>query len=185
MPGGGGGGERSPPRILPPCTNASTGSALLHPSLPNQSEVVVEAEGSHSSSPTSMSVEAVWRPYWCLNQLLTIGTRAAEWDGFCLDSIDRLMFFTDQHEAHLFVLKLWIVCIIIIIINIIVVVIIVVRLIITVWNCSSAPPSFMSNRAQHVTSKVRNRLYTSTQMQMWPTWCKQFNTVWVLINAYR
>ncbi|XP_026118783.1 runt-related transcription factor 1-like isoform X4 [Carassius auratus] len=62
MPGGGGGGERSPPRILPPCTNASTGSALLHPSLPNQSEVV-EAEGSHSSSPTSMSVEAVWRPY--------------------------------------------------------------------------------------------------------------------------
>uniref|UniRef100_A0A671T916 Runt-related transcription factor n=1 Tax=Sinocyclocheilus anshuiensis TaxID=1608454 RepID=A0A671T916_9TELE len=63
MPGGGGGGERSPPRILPPCTNASTGSALLHPSLPNQSEVVVEAEGSHSSSPTSMPVEAVWRPY--------------------------------------------------------------------------------------------------------------------------
>ncbi|XP_051766151.1 runt-related transcription factor 1 isoform X5 [Chanodichthys erythropterus] len=62
MPGGGG-GERSPPRILPPCTNASTGSALLHPSLPNQSDVVVEAEGSHSSSPTNMSVEAVWRPY--------------------------------------------------------------------------------------------------------------------------
>nr|XP_055062204.1 runt-related transcription factor 1 isoform X4 [Misgurnus anguillicaudatus] len=62
MPGGGG-GERSPPRILPPCTNASTGSALLHPSLPNHSDVVVEAEGSHSSSPTSMSVEAVWRPY--------------------------------------------------------------------------------------------------------------------------
>ncbi|XP_051561316.1 runt-related transcription factor 1 isoform X3 [Myxocyprinus asiaticus] len=62
MPGGGG-GERSPPRILPPCTNASTGSALLHPSLPNQSDVVVETEGSHSSSPTSMSVEAVWRPY--------------------------------------------------------------------------------------------------------------------------
>ncbi|XP_056119244.1 runt-related transcription factor 1 isoform X3 [Rhinichthys klamathensis goyatoka] len=57
------GGERSPPRILPPCTNASTGSALLHPSLPNQSEGVGEAEGSHSSSPTSMSVEAVWRPY--------------------------------------------------------------------------------------------------------------------------
>uniref|UniRef100_A0A672T0H0 Runt-related transcription factor n=1 Tax=Sinocyclocheilus grahami TaxID=75366 RepID=A0A672T0H0_SINGR len=63
MPAGGGGGERSPPRILPPCTNASTGSALLHPSLPNQSEVLVEAEGSHSSSPTSLSVEAVWRPY--------------------------------------------------------------------------------------------------------------------------
>ncbi|XP_076838703.1 runt-related transcription factor 1 isoform X2 [Brachyhypopomus gauderio] len=62
MPGGGG-GERSPPRILPACTNASTGSGLLHPSLPSQSDVVVEAEGSHSSSPTSMSAEAVWRPY--------------------------------------------------------------------------------------------------------------------------
>ncbi|XP_063073273.1 runt-related transcription factor 1 isoform X2 [Engraulis encrasicolus] len=63
--GGGavGGSERSPPRILPPCTNASTGSALLHPSLPNQSDVGVETEGSHSSSPTSMSAEAVWRPY--------------------------------------------------------------------------------------------------------------------------
>lgn len=59
---GGGGGERSPPRILPPCTNASTGSTLLHPSLPNQSDVV-ETEGSHSSSPTNMSAEAVWRPY--------------------------------------------------------------------------------------------------------------------------
>ncbi|KAG7463628.1 hypothetical protein MATL_G00178650 [Megalops atlanticus] len=62
------GGERSPPRILPPCTNASTGSALLNPSLPNQSEVV-EAEGSHSSSPTNMAAgagrleEVVWRPY--------------------------------------------------------------------------------------------------------------------------
>ncbi|XP_015217311.1 runt-related transcription factor 1 isoform X6 [Lepisosteus oculatus] len=62
------GGERSPPRILPPCTNASTGSALLNPSLPNQSEAV-ETEGSHSSSPTNMATgagrleEAVWRPY--------------------------------------------------------------------------------------------------------------------------
>lgn len=62
------GGERSPPRILPPCTNASTGSTLLNPSLPNQSEVV-EAEGSHSSSPTNMATgagrleEVVWRPY--------------------------------------------------------------------------------------------------------------------------
>ncbi|XP_058885421.1 runt-related transcription factor 1-like isoform X5 [Acipenser ruthenus] len=55
------GGERSPPRILPPCTNASTGSALLHPNLPSQNEVV-EAEGSHSNSPTNMA-EAVWRPY--------------------------------------------------------------------------------------------------------------------------
>ncbi|KAJ8003860.1 hypothetical protein DPEC_G00152790 [Dallia pectoralis] len=62
----GGGGERSPPRILPPCTNASTGSSLLHPSLPNQSDGVgvgVEAEGSHSSSPGNMVAEAVWRPY--------------------------------------------------------------------------------------------------------------------------
>ncbi|XP_037687834.1 runt-related transcription factor 1 isoform X5 [Choloepus didactylus] len=61
------GGERSPPRILPPCTNASTGSALLNPSLPNQSDGV-EAEGSHSNSPTNMAPaarleEAVWRPY--------------------------------------------------------------------------------------------------------------------------
>ncbi|XP_047659291.1 runt-related transcription factor 1 isoform X3 [Tachysurus fulvidraco] len=63
MMSGGGGGERSPPRILPPCTSASTGSALLHPSLPNQNDIVVDAEESHSSSPTSMSAEAVWRPY--------------------------------------------------------------------------------------------------------------------------
>ncbi|NXD30562.1 RUNX1 factor, partial [Spelaeornis formosus] len=61
------GGERSPPRIHPPCTNASTGSALLNPSLPNQSDVA-EAEGSHSNSPTNMAStarleEAVWRPY--------------------------------------------------------------------------------------------------------------------------
>uniref|UniRef100_A0A8C2Z2Z0 Runt-related transcription factor n=1 Tax=Cyclopterus lumpus TaxID=8103 RepID=A0A8C2Z2Z0_CYCLU len=66
MAGGGGGGDsRSPPRILPPCTNASTGSSLLHPSLPNQNEGVgVEVESSHSSSPTNMAAaEAVWRPY--------------------------------------------------------------------------------------------------------------------------
>ncbi|XP_025896158.1 runt-related transcription factor 1 isoform X5 [Nothoprocta perdicaria] len=61
------GGDRSPPRIHPPCTNASTGSTLLNPNLPNQSEVV-EAEGSHSNSPTNMGTtarleEAVWRPY--------------------------------------------------------------------------------------------------------------------------
>ncbi|NWZ36790.1 RUNX1 factor, partial [Brachypodius atriceps] len=61
------GGERSPPRIHPPCTNASTGSALLNPNLPGQSDVV-EAEGSHSNSPTNMAStarleEAVWRPY--------------------------------------------------------------------------------------------------------------------------
>ncbi|KAG9348876.1 hypothetical protein JZ751_029193, partial [Albula glossodonta] len=51
------GGERSPPRSLPPCTNASTGSTLLNPSLPNQSEAV-EAEGSHSGSPTNMAAGA-------------------------------------------------------------------------------------------------------------------------------
>uniref|UniRef100_A0A672FGF3 Runt-related transcription factor n=1 Tax=Salarias fasciatus TaxID=181472 RepID=A0A672FGF3_SALFA len=66
MAGGGGGGDsRSPPRILPPCTNASTGSSILHPSLPNQNEgVSVEVESSHSGSPTNMTAaEAVWRPY--------------------------------------------------------------------------------------------------------------------------
>ncbi|XP_034072814.1 runt-related transcription factor 1 isoform X3 [Gymnodraco acuticeps] len=66
MAGGGGGTDsRSPPRILPPCTNASTGSSLLHPSLPNQNEGVgVEVESSHSSSPTNMAAaESVWRPY--------------------------------------------------------------------------------------------------------------------------
>ncbi|XP_036286157.1 runt-related transcription factor 1 isoform X4 [Pipistrellus kuhlii] len=58
-------GERSPPRILPPCTNASTGAALLNPSLPTPSDAG-EAEGSHSSSPTVPTArleEAVWRPY--------------------------------------------------------------------------------------------------------------------------
>ncbi|XP_062417307.1 runt-related transcription factor 1 isoform X3 [Pungitius pungitius] len=66
MAGGGGSSDsRSPPRILPPCTNASTGSSLLHPSLPNQNGGVgVEVESSHSSSPTNMvAAEAVWRPY--------------------------------------------------------------------------------------------------------------------------
>ncbi|XP_060888445.1 runt-related transcription factor 1 isoform X4 [Labrus mixtus] len=66
MAGGGGSGDsRSPPRILPPCTNASTGTSLLHPSLPNQNEGVgVEVESSHSTSPTNMvAAEAVWRPY--------------------------------------------------------------------------------------------------------------------------
>ncbi|KAM9766796.1 LOW QUALITY PROTEIN: runt-related transcription factor 1 [Menidia menidia] len=65
MAGGGGGDSRSPPRILPPCTNASTGAALLHPSLPSQGEGGgVEVEASHSSSPTNMAAaEAVWRPY--------------------------------------------------------------------------------------------------------------------------
>lgn len=65
------GGDRSPPRILPPCTNASTGSTLLNPNLPNQNDVV-DTEGSHSNSPTNMGTtarleEAVWRPYWIIN----------------------------------------------------------------------------------------------------------------------
>uniref|UniRef100_A0A3P9I5S6 Runt-related transcription factor n=1 Tax=Oryzias latipes TaxID=8090 RepID=A0A3P9I5S6_ORYLA len=57
--------SRTPPRILPPCTNASTGTSLLHPSLPNQNEGVdVQVESSHSSSPNNMAAgEAVWRPY--------------------------------------------------------------------------------------------------------------------------
>lgn len=58
-------GERSPPRILPPCTSASTGAALLNPSLPGAPDA--EAEGSHSNSPTGLPAarleEAVWRPY--------------------------------------------------------------------------------------------------------------------------
>uniref|UniRef100_A0AAX7VR60 Runt-related transcription factor n=1 Tax=Astatotilapia calliptera TaxID=8154 RepID=A0AAX7VR60_ASTCA len=63
--GAGSSDSRSPPRILPPCTNASTGSSLLHPSLPSQNEGVgAEVESSHSSSPTNMApAEAVWRPY--------------------------------------------------------------------------------------------------------------------------
>lgn len=51
-------GERSPPRILPPCTSASTGG------LPTASDAG-EAEGSHSGSPgpAARLEEAVWRPY--------------------------------------------------------------------------------------------------------------------------
>uniref|UniRef100_A0A8C5DI76 RUNX family transcription factor 1 n=1 Tax=Gouania willdenowi TaxID=441366 RepID=A0A8C5DI76_GOUWI len=54
MAGASGGGDpRSPP--------ASTGSSLLHPTLPNHGHGVgVEVESSHSGSPTA---EAVWRPY--------------------------------------------------------------------------------------------------------------------------
>lgn len=62
------GGERSPSRMLPPCTSASTGSTLLNPNLPNQNDGV-DADGSHSNSPTVLSStgridESVWRPYW-------------------------------------------------------------------------------------------------------------------------
>ncbi|XP_028577697.2 runt-related transcription factor 2 isoform X5 [Podarcis muralis] len=62
------GGDRSPSRMLPPCTTTSNGgSALLNPNLPNQNEGV-EADGSHSSSPTVLNSsgrmdESVWRPY--------------------------------------------------------------------------------------------------------------------------
>ncbi|XP_030624091.1 runt-related transcription factor 2 isoform X3 [Chanos chanos] len=61
------GGDRSPTRMLPPCTSASTGSSLINPNLPNQTEGT-EADGSHSSSPTVLNSsgrldEAVWRPY--------------------------------------------------------------------------------------------------------------------------
>ncbi|KAF7704546.1 runt-related transcription factor 2 [Silurus meridionalis] len=58
------GGERSPTRMLPPCTSASTG---INPNLPAQTEGT-EADGSHSSSPTALNSsgrmdESVWRPY--------------------------------------------------------------------------------------------------------------------------
>uniref|UniRef100_A0A8C9WGK0 Runt-related transcription factor n=1 Tax=Scleropages formosus TaxID=113540 RepID=A0A8C9WGK0_SCLFO len=61
------GGDRSPSRMLPPCTSASTGSSLINPNLPSQSDVV-DADGSHSSSPTVLNSsgrmdESVWRPY--------------------------------------------------------------------------------------------------------------------------
>uniref|UniRef100_A0A8C2WST4 Runt-related transcription factor 2 n=1 Tax=Cyclopterus lumpus TaxID=8103 RepID=A0A8C2WST4_CYCLU len=63
------GGERSPTRLLS-CSGA-TGpggtNSLMNPGLNNQSEGV-EADGSHSNSPTAMSAsgrldESVWRPY--------------------------------------------------------------------------------------------------------------------------
>ncbi|XP_059375819.1 runt-related transcription factor 2-like isoform X2 [Carassius carassius] len=61
------GGDRSPSRMLPPCTSASTGSTLINPNLPNQTDGG-DADGSHSSSPTILNSsgrmeESVWRPY--------------------------------------------------------------------------------------------------------------------------
>ncbi|XP_069742799.1 runt-related transcription factor 2 isoform X2 [Narcine bancroftii] len=61
------GGERSPSRMLPPCTSASTGNTLLNPNLPNQNEGV-DADANHSNSPTVLTStgridESVWRPY--------------------------------------------------------------------------------------------------------------------------
>ncbi|XP_036623411.1 runt-related transcription factor 2 isoform X4 [Trichosurus vulpecula] len=61
------GGDRSPSRMLPPCTTTSNGSTLINPNLPNQNDGV-DADGSHSSSPTVLNSsgrmdESVWRPY--------------------------------------------------------------------------------------------------------------------------
>uniref|UniRef100_A0A8C6MBT0 Runt-related transcription factor n=1 Tax=Nothobranchius furzeri TaxID=105023 RepID=A0A8C6MBT0_NOTFU len=62
------GGERSPTRLLS-CSGAGGvgGNSLMNPGLNAQSEGV-EADGSHSNSPTAMSAsgrldESVWRPY--------------------------------------------------------------------------------------------------------------------------
>lgn len=66
---GNSGGERSPTRLLSCSGAAGTGgtNSLMNPGLNAQSEGV-EAEGSHSNSPTAMSAsgrldESVWRPY--------------------------------------------------------------------------------------------------------------------------
>ncbi|XP_056872219.1 runt-related transcription factor 2b isoform X3 [Takifugu flavidus] len=62
------GGDRSPSRMIPPCTSASTGTTLVNPNLPSQTEGAVDGDGSHSNSPTILNPggrmdEAVWRPY--------------------------------------------------------------------------------------------------------------------------
>lgn len=63
------GGERSPTRLLSCSGAGGTGgtNSLMNPGLNAQSEGV-EADGSHSNSPTAMSAsgrldESVWRPY--------------------------------------------------------------------------------------------------------------------------
>ncbi|NXE24349.1 RUNX3 factor, partial [Ardeotis kori] len=61
------GGERSPTRMLSSCTSASAGNNLMNPSLGTQNDGV-DADGSHSNSPTTMTTtgrmdESVWRPY--------------------------------------------------------------------------------------------------------------------------
>ncbi len=76
------GGDRSPSRMLPPCTSASTGSSLINPNLPNQTDGG-EADGSHSSSPTVLNSsgrmdESVWRPYWDA-ALLALKTEIISW----------------------------------------------------------------------------------------------------------
>lgn len=72
--GAGSGGDRSPTRMLTSCTapggaggTAGGNNSLLNASLGNQSDGV-DADGSHSNSPTAMSAstridESVWRPY--------------------------------------------------------------------------------------------------------------------------
>ncbi|XP_053470235.1 runt-related transcription factor 2b isoform X4 [Ictalurus furcatus] len=64
------GGDRSPSRMLPTCTSASTGASLINASLPVQADggSGVEEDGSHSNSPTVLNPagrmdEGVWRPY--------------------------------------------------------------------------------------------------------------------------
>uniref|UniRef100_A0A672HT53 Runt-related transcription factor 2 n=1 Tax=Salarias fasciatus TaxID=181472 RepID=A0A672HT53_SALFA len=62
------GGDRSPSRMVPPCTSASTGTSLVNPNLPSQTDGGVDGDGSHSNSPTVLNPggrmdEAVWRPY--------------------------------------------------------------------------------------------------------------------------
>ncbi|XP_076016355.1 runt-related transcription factor 2-like isoform X2 [Genypterus blacodes] len=62
------GGDRSPSRMIPPCTSASTGTSLVNPNLPSQADGGVDGDGSHSNSPTVLNPggrmdEAVWRPY--------------------------------------------------------------------------------------------------------------------------
>ncbi|XP_041927911.1 runt-related transcription factor 3 isoform X3 [Alosa sapidissima] len=68
---GAGAGERSPTRMLSSCTGASAGSGsgslMGNPSLSSQNDGV-DADGSHSNSPTAMTAsgrmdESVWRPY--------------------------------------------------------------------------------------------------------------------------
>uniref|UniRef100_A0A803J369 Runt-related transcription factor n=1 Tax=Xenopus tropicalis TaxID=8364 RepID=A0A803J369_XENTR len=59
-------GERSPSRMLSSCTSVA-GNNLINPNLANQSDGV-DADGSHSNSPTAMTTsgrmdESVWRPY--------------------------------------------------------------------------------------------------------------------------
>ncbi|XP_049734253.1 runt-related transcription factor 3 isoform X1 [Elephas maximus indicus] len=64
------GGDRSPTRMLASCTSSASSVAtgnLMNPSLGGQNDSV-EANGSHSNSPTALSTpgrmdEAVWRPY--------------------------------------------------------------------------------------------------------------------------